>query len=238
MTLRTTIGDALDDNGKRDLSLSGDINFLLTGQTFFDEHYFFDTFVFFPSPVVVSINWVLNETMWAKAFVFLIIPLISSPCFAEKQTEVEIKGDLLVPENYEKKKQLFQQRDQVIPMEASSATSPHGFGNQILEYHFQGFIEHNQFKPLSGLKNMEESVNRSTQVDSSFVKIKSKIDVKNLRARLDVESFLDAAFWSEDKFKTFRAQLKLFSENSHMISLENRSDSQETKTYLNIQRRW
>ena len=68
--------------------------------------------------------------------------------------------------------------------------------------------------------------------------MKSKIDVKNLAARLDVESFLDAAFWSEDKFKTFRAQLKLFSENSQMISLENRSDSQETKTYLNVQHSW
>lgn len=172
----------------------------------------------------------------------LILFLLLSPVFhlplASAAQPVTIEGELEIPENYLQKKQMFSERNQTIPVQASQATSPSSFGNAILEYHFQDILKNNQIKPIEGLQNFEKSVNQSTQVDSSDFKIKTKIDVKKLQARLDIESFLDASFWSEDKFKTFRAQLKLFSKGSQLISLENRSDHQETKTYFNIEKNW
>ncbi len=172
------------------------------------------------------------------AFVIFISPLSvwSSP--TEQESVTPIQGDLKIPENYQQKKQQVEKQNQVIPLEASKTTSPGAFGGKILEYHLADVIENNQFKPLKSVQSLEKAVNSNTQVESNSFKMKSKIDVNRLKAEVDIETFVNTKVWTENSFKTLRAQMDLYQIENAMISLQNKTDKEDTRTYLNIEKTW
>ncbi len=152
---------------------------------------------------------------------------------------VSIQGDLEIPENFEEKKQLLSERDQVIPMEATKTTSPGAFGGKVLEYHLADIIDNNKFKPLESVKSLEKTMNKNTQVDSDLVKIKSKVDLNRLKAEMDIQTFVNAKIWTENSFKTLRSQMKLYElEDGGLISIENKANNEDTRTYLNLEKTW
>ena len=171
-----------------------------------------------------------------KVFILLGL-LLSFSAFAEEQAPVRIEGDLQVPENYSARKKALQERDQVIPMKASEATSPGSFSSHILQYHFADVLENTKMKPLKSVKSFEKSVNKAS-VDSKFITIKPKLDVNRLKAELDIDTFVHAKVWTEDSFKTLRAQMKLYEIENNHLSLENKSNHEDTRTYLNLERTW
>ncbi len=172
------------------------------------------------------------------AFLILISPLSAWSNPNQPDAVTPIEGDLKIPENYLKKKNLLEKQDQVIPFEASKTTSPGAFGGKILEYHLADVIGNNQFKPLKSVQSLEKAVNSNTQVESKGFKMKSKLDVNRLKAEVDIETFVNTKVWTENSFKTLRAQMDLYKIENAMISLQNKTDKEDTRTYLNIEKTW
>ncbi len=171
----------------------------------------------------------------------LLIFLCSSSLWSsdiQDQKDVPIYGDLEIPKDYVQHQKEIEQRDQVIPTAASKTTSPGAFGGKILEYHLADVLEHNQFKPLKSVKDFEESVNSNTNIETSGFKLKSKLDLNRLQAEMDIETFVNTRVWTEDSFKTLRAQMILYDIESGLISIESKTNKDDSRTYLNLEKTW
>ncbi len=179
----------------------------------------------------------LNKDVISRVFsIFFILSL--TPILGLTQELVPIEGELQIPEDYQEQKERLEERDQVIPHSAAQATSPGSFSGKILEYHFAQIIENNQFKPLESMKSLENAVNNNTNVDTKIVKVKTKLDVNRLKAQLDIESFVNTKVWTENSFKTLRAQMKLYEYENALLSVENKTNREDTRTYINLQKTW
>ena len=166
----------------------------------------------------------------------LLCSQLSSHCWAESKPLIE--GDLKIPENYEAQKKALNERGKIIPNNATDATSASRFGDKVLRYHFADILENTKIKPIKSVKNLEKTVNKNAEIDSDYVSIRSKVDVNRLRAELDINTFVNTKFWTENSFTTLRAQMKLFDTEQGLISIENKSNREDSKTYLNFQRTW
>ncbi len=186
--------------------------------------------------IVESSLWVLNVSMRLLCLtLFFICSLFSLLGNAEV---VEIKGDLQLPENYHHFEQLIEDRGQIIPHQANRATSPSAFSLKIVEYHIVDALKQNRWAPFKNIKSIEQAMNQNAEIKSESFRIKTKLDVNRMQAHLDIETFVRAKFWTENSLKTVRSQMKIYERTNGFVSLENRLDSVDNRTYLNVQQTW
>jgi hypothetical protein len=167
-----------------------------------------------------------------RTFYLFLFFILSSQSLAQGLEPLEI------PENYEEQKKELSQREQWVPPEATQATSLGSLGGRVLKYHLSDVLEKNKFKSLKSLESLEQSMNKSTELNTKSFSLKSKLDVQKMRAEVDFDSFVSARVWTEDSFTTLRAQMKLYEVQDGLLSLENRRNAEDNRTYLNIEKTW
>ena len=153
-------------------------------------------------------------------------------------TQVYAKEQLVIPEKYQEKKELLKERERVIPKDANKATSAGAFTGKILEYHLADVLKENKITKIKSMKTLESSLNQNMNFNSKFLNLNSKFDMNRLRAQIDIESVINTQLWTENSFQTLRAQMKLYETSYGDISLQNRTNNEDSRSYLNIEKTW
>lgn len=151
---------------------------------------------------------------------------------------VEIQGDISLPEGYIEMKNKMDKEDKIIPEKAQNASSAQSFATTVLDFHLQNFLKKNPNSSLSKLKSFEKSLNEGTAVETESIKIKPKVDLAQMNAEVDIESFIHSRLKMENQFRTFHAEVDLYKIQEGQLGLEYKSDSVESRALIGYKKVW
>ncbi|MCB0377239.1 MAG: hypothetical protein KDD33_01985 [Bdellovibrionales bacterium] len=145
---------------------------------------------------------------------------------------------LKLPENYLYFQKKMEEEAQIIPEKAKDASSPETFVSTVFDFHLQKFLKENPDSSLAKMKNLEQSINESAKIEGEDFKLRSKLNLSQLSAEVEMEYLLKYRFWFANEFRDFNAEVELFKINNSQIALEHQSKHDENRTTLGIKYVW
>ncbi len=173
--------------------------------------------------------------MYFKGFIAIILFLF---CQSPWASERALCSSVQVPEAYEELKKKIKEDDKLIPDKAQNAESAGAFASTVLDFHWQKYLSKNPNSSLHKIKKMESSLNESTSVETESLKVKPKLNLAQMKAEVDIETFLNSRLILDDGFRTFNAEVDLYEIQEGRLGLEYKSDSTESRTLLGYKKTW
>ena len=145
---------------------------------------------------------------------------------------------LKIPESYDYFMEREREKQQIIPERAKDAKSEDQFLSTVLDHNFKTYLKENPDSSLNSIKEMEDSVNSGTSVESDSFSMKSKLNIAKGSAELNISYLLDSRIWFEDRFSSVNAELDFYSTEDTRFGIDYKSDREDTRTQLGFKFIW